>query len=507
LRRSLVQPLASTLTLLGALCLRATAQVLPGIPVPVENPITEEKRVLGKILFWEEQLSTDNTVACGTCHRPASGGADPRVALHPGPDGIFFNDDDVFGSRGVVRRDVSGQPVSDPVFGFSPQVTRRAAPSFLSAQHATDIFWDGRATTQFDDPETGAMVIQFNGALESQSVRPILSDVEMAKEGRTWDDVRAKLAAAAPLALATNLPPDVAAAIAANPTYQDLFAAAFGDVKITGARIAMAIATYERTVFPDQTPFDRGTLTPDQRAGSQIFAAATQCVICHEPPLFTDGSFRNLGIRPIAEDIGRQAVTGNVDDRAKFKVPSLRGVGLRRAFMHNGQRTTLQQVLDFYGDPEQQFGDNVDPILPTIASHDNLIIDFLSNGLTDARAAAEVFPFDRPILASEAPPSDATWPPVGLPGALTRNAAFPNPFGSITTVNYSLTESRYVTVIFYDVTGRQVRQFVAGRQGPGEHRVTWNGTDKAGRRERTGVYLYRIVAGSETGHGRLVLIR
>src|SRR5690606_12821291 len=59
----------------------------PPVPVPAENPMTEEKRILGKILFWDEQLSSDGTTACGTCHRPAVGGIDPREALHPGPDG------------------------------------------------------------------------------------------------------------------------------------------------------------------------------------------------------------------------------------------------------------------------------------------------------------------------------------------------------------------------------------------------------------------------------------
>jgi cytochrome c peroxidase len=39
---------------------------LPPVPIPAENPITEPKRVLGKILFWDEQLSSDDTVACGT---------------------------------------------------------------------------------------------------------------------------------------------------------------------------------------------------------------------------------------------------------------------------------------------------------------------------------------------------------------------------------------------------------------------------------------------------------
>src|SRR6185503_15239054 len=62
----------------------------PAVKAPVENPPTPEKAILGKILFWDEQLSSDDTVACGTCHRAGSGGSDPRSnqlsSRHPGPD-------------------------------------------------------------------------------------------------------------------------------------------------------------------------------------------------------------------------------------------------------------------------------------------------------------------------------------------------------------------------------------------------------------------------------------
>ena len=74
---------------LGAASLLSVVAVgagLPPVPVPAENPITEPKRVLGKMLFWDEQLSSDGSVACGTCHRPAFGGADPRVGRNPGTD-------------------------------------------------------------------------------------------------------------------------------------------------------------------------------------------------------------------------------------------------------------------------------------------------------------------------------------------------------------------------------------------------------------------------------------
>ncbi|MGK0203923.1 MAG: hypothetical protein ACI9S9_003003, partial [Planctomycetota bacterium] len=41
-------------------------QPLPPRPVPAQNPITPQKAMLGKLLFWEEQMSADNRVACGT---------------------------------------------------------------------------------------------------------------------------------------------------------------------------------------------------------------------------------------------------------------------------------------------------------------------------------------------------------------------------------------------------------------------------------------------------------
>ena len=104
---------------IGLVCLTglAFAQLVTPPPVSPENPLTEEKRVLGKILFWDEQLSSDDTVACGTCHIPAAGGADPRFAAHPGPDGLFGTEDDTIGSAGIVHRNVSNEPVVDPFFG------------------------------------------------------------------------------------------------------------------------------------------------------------------------------------------------------------------------------------------------------------------------------------------------------------------------------------------------------------------------------------------------------
>jgi cytochrome c peroxidase len=389
---------------------------LPPQPVPAQNPITAAKTILGKLLFWEEQMSSNNRVACGTCHTFAAGGGDLRRAAHPGNDGIVPSPDDTFGSPGIPRSDSTNAYLPDPAFGFQAQVTRRASPSMLTAAWFPELFWDGRARSTFVDPDTGAVVIAQGGALESQALAPILAADEMSHDGRTFAQATQKLANSRPMALATNLPPDMAAAIAGGATYPQLFAAAFGTSDITAQRIAFAIATYQRTLVPNQTPWDQfqagnqAAMTPQQVNGMNVFNGPGRCNLCHTPGLFSDGQFRNLGLRPIAQDSGRQAVTGSFADRGKFKVPSLRNVGLRRSFMHTGQFTTLQQVVGFYiggGGPNL---DNKDPLLQPLnqpppngvppPAADDLTV-FLATALTDPRVAAGQFPFDRPTLASQ----------------------------------------------------------------------------------------------------------
>ncbi len=390
---------------------------IPPVPVPPENPITEAKRVLGKMLFWEEQMSSDNTTSCGTCHLPEFGGSDARPAPHPGFDGIFGTPDDVDGSVGVARSTATNDYVEDATFGFGQQSTGRNSQPFFGKLWSTTQFWDGRATGQFIDPETQQVAIQVDGALESQAVGPPLSDVEMAHEGRDWSQITAKLAVVDPMRLATNLPADITAALAGGVDYPTLFAAAFGDPAITARRIAFAIATYERTLVADQTPWDDymagnvNAMTQDQIDGWFFFTTLV-CVQCHEPPLFSDNRFHNIGLRPWQEDEGRKIVTGSDSHRGEFSTPSLRNVGLRAdKLMHVGWINSVTDALNFYragqdaGTGHVQFTDGQDPRVASISIPNPTdlakLADFLQNGLTDPRVANNQFPFDRPTLMSE----------------------------------------------------------------------------------------------------------
>jgi cytochrome c peroxidase len=131
----------------GAACAAALALLAAGaaaqlgirpVDYPAENPPSAEKALLGKFLFWEEQLGADGTMACATCHMPEAGGGDPRAtdadSVHPGPDGVFGTADDIGGSKGVVAFDKASAAFTwEPTFFPGHQVTGRKAPTAINA--------------------------------------------------------------------------------------------------------------------------------------------------------------------------------------------------------------------------------------------------------------------------------------------------------------------------------------------------------------------------------------
>jgi len=382
---------------------------LPPVPVPRENPITEPKRVLGKILFWDEQLSSDGSVACGTCHRPSAGGGDPRAGRYPGIDKGTI--DDVMGSPGIVSLDRDGHARPHPLFGSAPQVTPRLAPSNFAGIWADELFWDGRARSELKDPLTGKVAIARGGALENQALAALLNDSEMAKAGRTWADVATDLTRGRPLALATNLPPDTAAAIKTHKTYAALFEAAFGDGAITPVRIAFALATYQRTLVADQTPYDRfaagdTSALSDRALHGWKAMQSFHCTACHTPPLFTNNEFFQIGVRRADFDRGRENVTGDPEDAGEMKVPSLRNAGLKARYMHTGEFTSLGAAIRLYINtlalPERDGIPGAGLYTFNMSGIDESDLrEFIGSALTDSRVRDETFPFDRPVLRSE----------------------------------------------------------------------------------------------------------
>jgi cytochrome c peroxidase len=410
-------------------------------PIPAGNVQTPAKIALGQVLYWDEQLSTTDTVACGTCHMPRAGGNEPRTlqpnanSVHPGADQLFGTADDIVGSIGVASHGSNGVYQLNTLFGMAPQVGTRQSQSAVNSAYPTTLFWDGRAGTTFVDPDTQTTLIANGGALENQALGPVLNSVEMAHVGRSLTQVASRIAAARPLRFSPNIPTALQSWIAGRD-YPALFTEVFGSSAVTPARIALAIASYERSLVANQTPHDLqagGTpsLTQAELNGLQTFQQAG-CARCHGGPLLSDNQFHYIGVRPQNADAGRFAVTGNNNDRGRMRTPPLRNLELSAPYMADGRLRTLDDVVDFYNRGGDFTAPNKDPrIVPLGLTPQQraAIVTFLRRPLTDVRARDETGPFEHPMLFSESPlvPQPASTGSAGLSGLIPRLVAVEPP--------------------------------------------------------------------------------
>jgi len=89
---------------------------------------------------------------------------------------------------------------------------------------------------------------------------------------------------------------------------------------------------------------------------------------------------------------------------------------------------------------------------------------------------------------------------------------YPNPFNPSTIIRFAIPpqkgEQRYALNL-YNVRGQLVRALVKGKVGNAglTKKVVWDGTDNAGRAAGTGVYFYRLVAGTRVLKGTLVMVK
>ncbi|MDD9947747.1 MAG: cytochrome-c peroxidase [Myxococcales bacterium] len=397
----------------------------PEVVFPPENPYGEDKAVLGKLLFWDEQLSSNDTVACGTCHRPAAGGSDPRPAEpgymgHPGADGLRGTEDDPKGSPGIAAcmevPDGAPMPLMDEVFNDGPRVGRRRSMTVLDAMFWNSMFWDGRVDDVLRDPITNEVIIPKGAALEAQALAPVVNTAEMACEGRQWDMAARKIAAARPLALASELPADLLEAQQSVATYSELFEKVFGDAEVTPVRVAMAIATYERTLVANQTPWDLwhagddDAMSEQEKRGFDLFVVKGACSCCHSLPLFGLPALVDDGFHEISWDGGGAEMgmdrPGNYTDPT-FRTVTVRNAGLREAagLLHDGLAPghTLDDLMAAYNEEPVRDVHMCRRALELTDQELEDLVAFSRNALTDPRAKSEQAPFDRPRLASEGP--------------------------------------------------------------------------------------------------------
>ena len=84
---------------------------------------------------------------------------------------------------------------------------------------------------------------------------------------------------------------------------------------------------------------------------------------------------------------------------------------------------------------------------------------------------------------------------------------FPNPFNPTTTISYSIPTGSFVSLKIYDILGREVKTLVNTEQTPGVYNTVWNGDNNFGNKVASGIYIYRVVAGSKIQSKKMILMK
>ncbi|MGB0132327.1 cytochrome-c peroxidase, partial [Dokdonella sp.] len=307
---------------------------------PGSNPTTNAGAALGRVLFHDPNLSLNQTVSCASCHEQARGFSDPR-ALSVGFDG------------GRTRRHSMGLTNA----------------RFYQRGRA---FWDERAVS-----------------LEAQALMPIQDAVEM---GMSLPELENRLATVS--------------------YYPALFDAAFGDPGISADRIGKALAQFVRSLVSITSRYDQGramvanfnqpfpNFSTLENQGKTLFLTAPQaggagCGGCHATEAFVNdqnGPINNGLDANSSTDQGAFETFGTPNFLGSFKAPSLRNIGVRAPFMHDGRFSTLAQVVEHYNSgvmPHQNLDrrlrlPNGSPIrLNLTQAQKNALVAFM-NTLTDS---------------------------------------------------------------------------------------------------------------------------
>ncbi|WP_116769121.1 cytochrome-c peroxidase [Maribacter litoralis] len=256
---------------------------------PNNNQITDNGATLGRVLFYDNNLSRNNTISCASCHIQEHGFADP-TALSTGFDG---------------------------------ELTSRNSMGLANARFYENgrFFWDERAES-----------------LEEQTLVPIQDLVEM---GMTLPELEDKLSELDYYStLFTNAFGDEAVS-------SDRIALALS--QFIRSMVSYESKFDEGLAQVNDIDDNFPNFTTSENRGKQLFMSnQTRCFDCHATNVFVGDDARNNGLDATITDPGVGGITGNNNELGEFKVPSLRNIALTGPYMHDGRFETLEEVIEHY---------------------------------------------------------------------------------------------------------------------------------------------------------------
>lgn len=263
---------------------------------PADNPITNDGATLGRVLFYDTELSANGTISCASCHQQDKG----------------FSDDAVLSA------------------GFSGGKTARHSMTLINARfyQRGRFFWDERATT-----------------LEEQVLMPFQDPVEM---GITLDQLITKVSAQ----------PFYAALFEKAFGSPDINADRIAKALAQFVRSIVSYSSkYDAGRALSPTPgANFSNFTAQENLGKNLFFQTIPngggaCFGCHTTEAFISANPgpQNNGLDAVSmTDLGAGAIFSNPIFVGRFKTSSLRNVELTAPYMHDGRFATLEEVVEHY---------------------------------------------------------------------------------------------------------------------------------------------------------------
>ncbi len=281
--------------------------------IPADNQLTTQGVELGRMLFYDKQLSVDNSISCASCHKQANAFSDPNAL-----------------SKGVQS-----------------QLGKRNSMSIVNLVFQDSIFfWDGKAKN-----------------IEHQVLFPIEDALEM---NSNINNVVAKLNTS------TLYHSKFFSAFNTTIVSSELIFKAIAQFErtiiSTNSKFDSYILNKVKLTDQEKRGFDLFRTHPsplEQKRGGN-------CGDCHNSVNFIEkiAVFRNNGLDASFSDEGRKAVTNRTFDAGKFRIPSLRNIALTAPYMHDGRFGTLEDVLNHYNEHIAQSA-TLDPLIKAASNIPN----------------------------------------------------------------------------------------------------------------------------------------
>ncbi|HEX9005724.1 MAG TPA: FlgD immunoglobulin-like domain containing protein, partial [Bacteroidota bacterium] len=215
--------------------------------------------------------------------------------------------------------------------------------------------------------------------------------------------------------------------------------------------------------------------------GDALFGGKAKCTTCHTDELYTEPGWNMHK----GSEIGIDDFQANRSPEKAYRTTPLKGLWahMKGGFFHDGRFATLKDVVDHY---------NTFFSLGLSAGEESDLVEYLKS-LGDVPVSLTTTQVKQ-LTGTE-------------PNRFVLSQNYPNPFNPSTVIQYELGKAANVRLDIYSVTGQLVRSLVSGQEQAGLHTVTWNGTNGHGEQVATGVYLYRLQAGTQVESKKMLLMK